>query len=144
MTPRELRCIIRDNMTRHYTPTPPSAMPTARRRIQVMLDEEQYEAVRDLAQATRLSMSRVVADVIEPAVPLLIRARKMILDASVLTTEAHQLLKHDLAVNERKAEKAAGHAYQALAETEAAIRRAGVGAKRARQPAGRRTRPPSE
>jgi hypothetical protein len=120
-------------------------MPTPRPRIAVLLPLDQYEAVRDLAKATRLSMSRVIADVIEPAVPFLIRSTEMLRQSALLTEEAKFSLRRDLDKQEKVLMKAAGSAYHALAETEAAIKRAGGGARSGpRQPARRRRSSPAE
>lgn len=147
MTPRELRCITRDMKTHRYTPTPP--MPTTRHRVQVMLEPEQFEAVRDLAAATRLSMSRICADIITEATPLLNRAAAMTVAAASLTDEARALLKPGLERTEDQLIGNAARAYAALADTEAAIKRAsrasGGGEARARgrvaTPPPRRSRP---
>lgn len=118
-------------------------MPTAHKRIQVLLTPEQYEVVHELAKATRLSMSRIVSDIVEPSVPLLVRSRQMLQNAAKLTEEARAALRPDLDKHEKDLRLAASAAYEALAETEATIRRAGGdGAKRKpRPPAVRRRRP---
>jgi hypothetical protein len=120
---RDLRCIIRDMKTHRYTPTPP--MPTKRHRVQVMLAPEHFATLRDLAKAARLSMSRIAADVIEEAAPIMARSLAMLNDAATLTEEAKKQLRRDIAREERTMTRAASLAYGSLAATEAAIRKAG-------------------
>jgi hypothetical protein len=106
-------------------------------RVQVTLTPEQYEAVSGIAAAARLSMSRVIGDVLDPALPLLQRARDMLHNAAALTEEARATLRQDIATHERTMETATAHAMGALSATEAAISKAArvpdAGAKRARQ-----------
>jgi hypothetical protein len=99
-------------------------MPTTRHRVQVMLDQEHFETIRDLAKATRLSMSCICADVIGEAAPLLARSVQMVQDASRLTSESMAQLRLDIAKEERVLQRAAGQAFGALAGAEAAIRKA--------------------
>jgi hypothetical protein len=102
-------------------------MPTKQRRVQVMLEPEHFATVRDLAKATRLSMSRICADVIEEAAPIMLRSLAMLRDAARLTEEAKVQLRRDLTREERVLHRAQGQAFGALAAAEAAIAKAGRG-----------------
>jgi hypothetical protein len=102
-------------------------MPTKHRRVQVLLDPDDFAVVRDLARATRLSMSRICADVVGEAVPIMARSLAMLEDAARLTEEAKAQLRYDLRREERIAERAKVQAWGALAAAEAAIAKAGRG-----------------
>jgi hypothetical protein len=120
------------------------AMPTKHRRIQVLVRADTYRTVSKLAKVSRLSMSRICADLIEEAAPVLARARTMLDDAARLTDEARSTLRRDMGKAVKGAERAHGIAMATIAETEAAIRKAGGGAERARQPSGSRRSSPAE
>lgn len=107
-------------------------MPATQPRIQVMVDATTLRVVKRLAKASRLSMSRVCADVIEQAAPLMARSVKMLEDAAKLSAEARSQLKRDLAKEEKIAVQALGTAMGALAETEKALRKAAGGGGEAR------------
>lgn len=111
-------------------------MPTTGPRIQVALDDTTYRVIRRLSKAARLSMSRLCADVIEQAAPLMARSTKMLEDAARLSEEAKDQLRRDIAKEERVLTRATGQAFGALAATEEAIRKAsrapGGGEARAR------------
>jgi hypothetical protein len=119
-------------------------------RIQVMVDATTHRVVKRLSKAARLSMSRICADVIEQAAPVLARSVKMLEAAAQLSEEAKVQLRLDIAKEERIARTAYGNAMGALAETEVAIRKAagrapGGGEARARgrpaaKPTGRHRR----
>jgi hypothetical protein len=112
-------------------------------RIQVMVDATTHRVVKRLSKAARLSMSRICADVIEQAAPILARSVKMLEDAAKLSEEAKVQLRRDIAKEERIARTAYGNAMGALAETETVIRRAaasGGGEARATRAAGRHRR----
>jgi len=125
-------------------------MPSTLPRVQVRLTHEQYAAIAAIAARSRLSMSRIVSDIIEPHLPVLRSAAKMLEDAAHLTEKARADLAPMLAANERRVVRAHADAFATLAETQDAISKArgrGVsGAKRAPpQPsASRRRRPPAE
>jgi hypothetical protein len=118
-------------------------MPKKLLRVQVTLTPEQYEAVSGIAAVTRQSMSRIIGDVLEPHLPLLLRARGMLQSAATLTEEARTTLRRDIAKHEGTMERAAASAFAALAATESAIAKAanapGMGAK----PAPRRRQAPA-
>ena len=96
-------------------------------RIQVAVTPDTDRIVTRLAKATRLSKSRICADVIEEAAPLMARSLKMLLDAAKLTEQARVELRKDIAREERIMQTAAGSAFGALAAAEAAIAKAGGG-----------------
>lgn len=100
-------------------------------RIQVMVDATTHRVVKRLSKAARLSMSRICADVIEQAAPVLARSVKMLEDAAKLSEEAKAQLKRDLAREEAIARKAYGSAFEALAATENAIQKAAGGGRAA-------------
>jgi LAS superfamily LD-carboxypeptidase LdcB len=99
-------------------------MPSKLARVQVRLTPEQYEAIAKISKQARLSMSRVVGDIIEPHLPVLRSAAQMLEDAAAMTQEARSALRPMLDANERKVQKAAISAYRILAETEAAMTKA--------------------
>jgi hypothetical protein len=99
-------------------------MPTTRHRIQVQVDPLTYRTISRLAKAGRMSMSRICADVIEQAIPVIGRSAKMLEDAARLSEEAKDQLRLDLAREEATARQAYGQAFNALAASEAAIRKA--------------------
>lgn len=124
---------------RHRPPT----MPTKHRRIAVMLPPEHYDAIDQLSKTIRLSKSRIIADLVEPSVPLLVRARKMAQDAASLTAEASALLRRDIDRHERTMERAASSAFTALADAEAAISQAAKGSREGMRAARPPRRPPA-
>lgn len=102
-------------------------MPTTGPRIQVALDETTYDVIRRLSKASRLSMSRICADVIDQAAPVMARSTKMLEAAAALSEEARDQLRRDIAKEEKVARRAYGQAFAALAATEAAIHAAKEG-----------------
>jgi hypothetical protein len=116
-------------------------MPTKLRRVQVMLDPKHFDTLQALSKSTRLSMSRLAADVIEEAIPLLSRALAMLNDAAKLTEEAKTQLRRDLGKEERLVMRAQGQAYGALASAEAAIAKAARRGRAAGAPGGPRRLP---
>jgi hypothetical protein len=115
-------------------------MPSNLPRVQVRLTPEQYDAIAAIAKRARLSMSRVVSDIIEPHLPVLRSAAQMLKDAAEMTDEARAALRPMIDANERKMERAVINAYRTLAETEAAMTKAREGAGGMARRAAPRTR----
>lgn len=125
-------------------------MPTTLPRIAVTLTPQASAALRQLATLTRQSQSRIVGDLVEDAIPLMLKTSRMLHDAARLTSEAKAALRIDLAKHEVELQENAARALVTLAAADAAVEKARASdARSARRPASsaaaapRRRTPPS-
>jgi hypothetical protein len=111
--------------------------------VQVTLTADEYETVRRLAFRTRQSQSKVIADLVHDAFPVLLRVADTLDAAASLTEEARAQLVSQAAVGEAKVQKLATQALTEWSKFEASVQagRPAVRSAAAGRPARRRKTP---
>jgi hypothetical protein len=120
-------------------------MPSSKPRVNLTLDPEAFATLSRLAKAAKLPRARILADLLEEALPLLERTATMLEAAGALSAEARAGLRLRVDALDSQASEGAAVVFDALAKAETAIKKAGGDGRRGARsaPTGGRNRPPS-
>lgn len=117
-------------------------MPTAKPRITITLSERQHELLNGMAKAQKVSMSSIVVELLDTAVPVLERVMEMITAAKNAPKEALEELRRSL---DRAEGEVLGMQDAALGQLDLLVREAEVaGSVRKRIPATSASSKPSK
>lgn len=118
-------------------------MPSSKPRVNLTLEPVAFETLTRLSKAAKLPRARLLADLLDEALPLMERSAVMLEQAATLSAEARQQLRHKVDGLDAQATAGALQVFDAITKAETAIRKARKAAPRSTRsvPAGGR-RPP--
>lgn len=110
-------------------------MPSTKPRVNLTLEPEAFATLTRLSKAAKLPRARLLADLLEEALPLMERSAAMLEQAATLSAEARDQLRAKVDQLDTQATAGAGQVFDAIAQAESVIREARAGRRGPSTPA---------